>query len=205
MADLVMLLFIAGFLRGGWTSGFIRRLVGLGFLVVSFIAGAYLRAPAGALVNAFLPKIPPQYADMVGYGVAFAALLIVLNLASGLILKHVATTGIAHRTDQLLGLILGGVEALLILSAGIVILHTYTDPTSGATTLGFLHDIRVQVDDSTIGQLLEKTLVPLVLLILGPLLPKDIPSIVPRTIPGGIPGFPVGIPGLPGPTPTPHK
>ena len=88
-----MLLFIAGFLRGGWSSGFIRRLVGLVFLVVSFVAGAYLRAPAGALVNAFLPKIPAQYADMVGYTVAFSALLLVFNLFSGLILSRIAKTG----------------------------------------------------------------------------------------------------------------
>ncbi|GEM_PF-647287 len=196
MADLVLLLFIAGFLRGGWSSGFIRRLVGLIFLLVSFVAGAYLRGPAGALVTTFLPKIPPQYAEMVGYTVAFSALLIVFNVFSGLVLKRIAKTGLAHRTDQLLGVVLGGVEAVLIISAAIVILHTYTDPAAGTTTLGFLHDIRVAVDDSTIGKLLEDTTVPLVLLVLGPLLPKDISAIVPTTIPGGLPGFP----GLPFPT-----
>jgi uncharacterized membrane protein required for colicin V production len=196
VADLVLLLFIAGFLRGGWSSGFIRRLVGLIFLLVSFVAGAYLRGPAGALVTTFLPKIPPQYAEMVGYTVAFSALLIVFNVFSGLVLKRIAKTGLAHRTDQLLGVVLGGVEAVLIISAAIVILHTYTDPAAGTTTLGFLHDIRVAVDDSTIGKLLEDTTVPLVLLVLGPLLPKDISAIVPTTIPGGLPGFP----GLPFPT-----
>ena len=187
MADLVLLLFIAGFLRGGWSSGFIRRLVGLIFLLVSFVAGAYLRGPAGALVNTFLPKIPPQYAEMVGYAVAFSALLV---------LSRIAKTGLAHRTDQLLGVALGAVEAVLIISAAIVILHTYTDAAAGTTSLGFLHDIRVAVDESTIGKLLEDTTVPLVLLVLGPLLPKDISAIVPTTIPGGLPGFP----GLPFPT-----
>jgi uncharacterized membrane protein required for colicin V production len=199
VADLVLLLFIAGFLRGGWSSGFIRRLVGLIFLLVSFVAGAYLRGPAGTLVNTFLPKIPPQYAEMVGYTVAFSALLIVFNLFSGLVLSRIAKTGLARRTDQLLGVVLGGVEAVLIISAGIVILHTYTDPTAGTSGLGFLHDIRVAVDGSTIGKLLEDTTVPLVLLILGPLLPKDISSIVPSTIPGGLPGFPLPG-GLPFPT-----
>jgi uncharacterized membrane protein required for colicin V production len=199
VADLVLLLFIAGFLRGGWSSGFIRRLVGLIFLLVSFVAGAYLRGPAGTLVSTFLPKIPPQYAEMVGYTVAFSALLIVFNLFSGLVLSRIAKTGLARRTDQLLGVVLGGVEAVLIISAGIVILHTYTDPTAGTSGLGFLHDIRVAVDGSTIGKLLEDTTVPLVLLILGPLLPKDISSIVPSTIPGGLPGFPLPG-GLPFPT-----
>ena len=65
----------------------------------------------------------------------------------------------------------------------------------GIADLGFLHDIRTAVDDSTIGKLLEDTTVPVVLLVLGPLLPTDIKSIVPTTIPGGLPGFPV--PGIP--------
>lgn len=199
-----MLLFIAAFVRGGWSSGFIRRLFGLAFLGVSFVAGAYLRAPAGALVHTFLPKIPEQYSQMVGYLVAFSGLLIVLNVFSGVILSKVAKTGLARRTDQLLGLLFGGLEAVLVLSAGIVILHTYSDITSGITALTdlhFLHDLRIAVDDSTIGKLLEDTTVPFVLLVLGPLLPKDISTIVPTTIPGGLPGFP--IPGLPFPTSKP--
>jgi uncharacterized membrane protein required for colicin V production len=193
-----MLGFIAATVFGGFRSGFVRRLAGLIFLVVSFVAGAYLRAPAGALVNAVFPKIPEAYADMVGYSVAFGALLIAFNLFSSKILSRVATGGLSKVTDKVLGLVFGGIEAVLILSAAIVILHTYADASTGLAgikDIGFLHDIRVAVDESTIGKLLEDTTVPIVLLLLGPFLPKDISSIVPTTIPGGLPGFP--IPGLP--------
>jgi len=194
MADLVMLGIIAGFLRGGWSSGFVRRLAGLVFLGISFLAGAYLRGPVGALVHTFLPKVPEQYAETIGYSVAFSVLLVVFNLFSSKILSRVATGGFSKATDKTLGVIFGGLEAILILSAAIVILHTYTDPDSavtGISQLGFLHDLRVAVDGSTIGKLLEDTTVPLVLLLLGPFLPTDIKSIVPTAIPGGLPGFPV--------------
>src|SRR4051795_6576496 len=107
VADLVMLGIIAGFLRGGWSSGFVRRLAGLIFLGVSFLAGAYLRGPAGALVHTFLPKIPEQYAEAVGYSVAFSALLIIFNLFSSKILSRVATGGFSKATDRTLGLIFG--------------------------------------------------------------------------------------------------
>lgn len=193
-----MLGFIAVTVFGGFRSGFVRRVAGLIFLLISFVAGAYLRAPAGALVNAVLPKIPEAYADMIGYSVAFSALLVVFNLFSSKILSRVATGGLSQATDKVLGLIFGGIESILILSAAIVILHTYADASTGVAGIadvGFLHDIRVAVDESTIGKLLEDTTVPIVLLLLGPLLPKDISSIVPTTIPGGLPGFP--IPGLP--------
>ena len=198
MVDLVLLGFIAATVFGGWRSGFVRRLAGLVFLVVSFVGGAYLRGPAGALIHAVFPKIPEQYADMVGYSVAFSALLIVFNLFSSKILSRVATGGLSKATDKVLGVVFGGLEAVLIISAAIVILHTYTDASVGVsafTDIGFLRDLRLAVDDSTIGKFLEDTTVPLVLLVLGPLLPKDISSIVPTTIPGGLPGFP--IPGFP--------
>lgn len=201
MADLLLLGFIAGFVRGGWSTGFLRRLVGLGYIALSFVVGAYLREPVGALVVRFFPQIPPQYADMVGYSIAFTVLVAVLNIVTGPILKRVAVSGVSHRMDQALGAVLGGVEAILLISAAIVILDTYFG-TAGSLGkdpgLGFLKTLSEALDGSTIGQLLINTTVPFVLAVLGPLLPKDVSSVVPTGIPGlnGVPGFP----GFPTPT-----
>jgi uncharacterized membrane protein required for colicin V production len=194
MADFVMLLFVLAFLRLGWSSGLVRRVVGLLFLAVSFVAGAYLRFPAGAFVRTFLPHVPTVYANMIGYTIASTAFLIVLNLVARPVMSRLPKVGLARRTDQLLGLLFGGLEAVLILSVAILILHTYATTLDelGSTFVetGLLRDIRVAVDASTIGHLLEKTTVPFVLLVLGPLLPKDLTTIVPSNIPGGIPFFP---------------
>jgi hypothetical protein len=131
---------------------------------------------------------------MLGYTVASTAILIALNLAARPLISRAPKVGMARRTDQAFGLVFGGVEAILILSVAIVILHTYSTTLDelGSTFVdtGILHDIRVAVDHSTIGQLLAQTGVPFVLLILGPLLPKDITTVVPENIPGGIPFFP---------------
>ena len=194
MADFVMLLFILAFLRAGWNSGLIRRVLGLVFLAASFVVGAYLRFPVGGLINTVLPQIPKLYAAMLGYTVGSTAILIALNLAARPLMSRAPKVGMARRTDQAFGLVFGGVEAILILSVAIVILHTYSTTLDelGSTFVdtGILHDIRVAVDHSTIGQLLAQTGVPFVLLILGPLLPKDITTVVPENIPGGIPFFP---------------
>jgi len=198
VADLVLLGFIAGMALAGWRSGFVRRLIGLGFLLVSFLASTYLRTPAGAIVHGILPKIPQPYADMVGYSVAFPVILVALNLFAKPILDRAPQHGLSRATDAALGAGLGFAEAVLIGSVGIVILHTFTTIGSGLpggyVETGFLKDIRTQVDDSTIGGLLEQTVVPIVLLLLGPLLPKDIKDVVPTTIPGGLPFFPGGLP-----------
>ncbi|HJW22409.1 MAG TPA: CvpA family protein, partial [Candidatus Limnocylindrales bacterium] len=112
MADLVLLLFIGGLALAGWRSGFVRRLIGLAFLVVSFLAGAYVRVPAGAVVHSVLPKIPQAYAEMVGYSVAFAILLVGLNLVAKPILQRAPQHGLSRTTDAALGAILGFAEAV---------------------------------------------------------------------------------------------
>src|SRR6478609_5717111 len=102
VADLVLLLFIAGFVRGGWSTGFLRRLIGLGYIAISLVAGAYLRQPVGALVNQFFPKIPPSYAEMLGYSIAFGVLVAVLNLVSHQVLGKVAVQGVSRGLDKVL-------------------------------------------------------------------------------------------------------
>ena len=87
MADLLLLGFIAGFVRGGWST-FLRRLVGLAFIALSFVVGAYLRQPVGAVVGGIFPQIPEAYADMVGYSVAFTVLVVALNLITHPILAR---------------------------------------------------------------------------------------------------------------------
>ena len=202
MADLILIGFIAGFVRGGWSTGFLRRLAGLGFMAVAFVAGAYVREPVGALLVGIFPQIPPAYADMVGYTVAFAVLVAGLNIVTGPILKKATPGGLSMMLDKALGAALGAIEAVLIISVVIVILDTYFG-TAGALGqdpgLGFLKTVSQALDSSTIGQFLIHTTVPFVLAVLGPLLPKDISSLVPTEIPGT--GLPGGLPGLHPPLP----
>jgi len=204
MADVLLLGFIGGYIKGGWSTGFLRRLAGLGYMALSFVIGAYLRQPIGAIIAGIFPQMPAAYADMLGYSIAFTVLVAGANILTGPILSKVAVGGVSRKLDQALGAVLGGVEAVLIISAAIVILDTYFG-TAGALLqdpgLGFMKTISRALDSSTIGQALIHTTVSFVLAVLGPLLPKDISTLVPTTgLPGsGIPGL--GIPGFPIPTP----
>ena len=125
MADVLLLGFIAGYIKGGWSTGFLRRLVGLGYMALAFVVGAYLRQPIGAIIAGIFPQMPPSYADMLGYSVAFTVLVAGANILTGPILSKVAVNGVSRKMDQALGAVLGGIEAALIISAAIVILDTY--------------------------------------------------------------------------------
>ena len=191
MADIILLGFFATMAVGGWRTGFIRRLVGLAALVAAFILGAYLRGPLGAFVEVIVPDIPAEYAGMMGYLIAFGALTVGINVVAGAMLTQVAVGGMSRATDQALGAAMGLVEAVLIASATIVILHTYSEEVAllaKVAGFGLLHEVATGLDESTVGKLLEATTVPVVLAILGPFLPVDLTKLVPDTIPG-LPGL----------------
>jgi len=188
--DVVLVGFIAGWIFGGWRSGLLRRLIGIGFMAVSFVASAYLRYPIGAIATTFFKGIPPGYANLVGYTIAFPVILAALHLTSGFLLRRVRMGGITKELDAALGAVVGGVEAILIISAAIVILDAYYGTGTSlrqASGLAFLKSFTESFNASTTVHILRTTSVPVVLAILGPLLPKDIKSFVPTSLPTNLP------------------
>jgi uncharacterized membrane protein required for colicin V production len=208
--DIVLVGFIAGMIFAGWRTGFLDRLIGIGFMAFSFVASAYFRYPVGAFAATFLPKVPSAYVDLVGYAIAFPVVLGALHLARHLLLGRVRTEGLTKELDAGLGAVLGGVEAILIVSAAIVILDTYfgTSSTLGAMfPSGALKDLAASFNATETVHLLRGTTVPVVLAILGPFLPADVSTIFPGGLPTGLPGsglpggFPSALPGFPTATP----
>jgi uncharacterized membrane protein required for colicin V production len=196
--DVVLVGFIGGFIFGGWHTGFLRRVLGLVFLVVSFLAGAYFRVPVGAAAAAFFPNISPDYANLVGYTIVFPVVLGGLHILSARLIGDVRLHGITEEIDRALGAIFGGIEAVLILSAVVVILDTYFGTSSHlaqTADYAYLRSLTQALNATTTVGLLRDSTVPAVLTVLGPLLPTDLRSILPTGLPSGLPsGLPGGLP-----------
>ncbi len=190
--DVVLVGFIGASIFGGFRAGLIRSVLGLLFMAISFVIGAYLRYPIGALFTTFFKDVPSDYSNLVGYTIVFPVVLAGLHIVSGVLFKKVAVRGIEKGLDQALGAIFGGVEAILIISAAIVIVDTYLGTTQIRNTLGpgTLKTVTDALNGSTTVHILRDTTVPIVLGLLGPLLPKDISSL----IPAGLPSLPGGVP-----------
>ena len=196
MADVVLVGFIAGFIFAGWRTGFLRRLLGIVFLVAAFVVGAYFRYPVGAVAQQLFKDIPSDYANLVGYAIVFPVVLVALHVIADALIGRVAVRGLSREIDAALGAVLGGVEAVLILSVAIVILNAYfgTSSTIERTVApGLLREITAALNGSETVHLLRATTVPVVLAILGPLLPKDVTTLLPGGLPGRMP-FPVPVP-----------
>jgi uncharacterized membrane protein required for colicin V production len=194
--DVVLVGFIAGFVFGGWRTGFLRRLLGIGFMVAAFLLGAYFRYPVGAIASQLFKDIPSDYANLVGYAIAFPVVLAALHLVGNALIGRVAVRGVTRELDGALGAVFGGVEAVLILSAAVVILDAYFGTSSSigaAVAPGPLKELTKALNASETVHLLRSTTVPITLAVLGPLLPRDVGTLLPGGLPGRLP-FPVPVP-----------
>jgi uncharacterized membrane protein required for colicin V production len=191
--DVVLVGFIAAFIFGGWRTGFLRRLLGIVFLVAALVLGAYFRYPVGAIASQLFKDIPSDYANLVGYAIAFPVILAALHITAHVVIGKVAVSGMTKEVDAALGAVLGAVEAILILSAVIVIVDAYFGTSSviaDAVAPGMLKDFTKALNGAETVKLLRGTTVPVVLAILGPLLPKDLGSLRPTGLPNKLP-FPI--------------
>jgi uncharacterized membrane protein required for colicin V production len=206
--DVLLVGFIAGMIWAGWRSGFIRRLLGITFIVIAFLVGAYLRYPIGALSQALFKNIPTDYANLVGYAIAFPVILVALHLGANAVASRIPASGVSRELDKGLGALLGAIEALIIISVVVVIVDTYFGTSSNLRhTVGFaaLTSFANTFNASTTVHILRDTIVPLIQGVVSPLLPTNLRSILPNGIPGlptqtGPGGIPIpGVPGLPVP------
>jgi uncharacterized membrane protein required for colicin V production len=194
--DVLLVGFIVGFIVAGWATGFLRRLVGLGFIAVSFVLSVYLSKPFGDLIHAWFPDVTPAYAELWAYLLIFPAGLVALHLFVGRLLKNVAVRGVSRELDRALGAILGAVEAIVILTVVVIAIDRYSVQVAAGSfgSIRPLLDVLHAISTSTTARLLRETTVPFVLAIVGPLLPRDVSSLLDK-LPNGVKG---GIPGVPG-------
>jgi uncharacterized membrane protein required for colicin V production len=192
--DVVIAGFIAGFVYGGFRTGFLRRLLGIVYIVIAAVAGAYFRYPVGVLAKQVFPDIPADYANLVGYTIAFPAILAGLHIAEAVFLrKMVPQHGLSRELDQALGAVFGGVEAILILSVVVVVVDTYFGTKSQLASdipPGFLKSFTEAFNGAETVKLLRGTTVPVALAVLSPLLPKDLTTLFPNGLPSRLP-FPI--------------
>ena len=192
--DVVLVGFIAGFIYGGFRTGFLRRLLGIVFIAISAVAGAYFRYPVGLIAKQLFPDIPADYANMVGYSIAFPAILVGLHIFEALVLRKVVPQhGLSREADQALGAVFGGIEAILIVSVAVVVVDTYfgTNSTLAADIpSGLLKSFTEAFNASETVKLLLGTSVPVALAVLTPLLPKDLTTLLPNGLPARLP-FPI--------------
>jgi uncharacterized membrane protein required for colicin V production len=175
--DLLLILFFMGFFVLGFAQGTIRRLIGIASVLFSFLFAAALSEPLGNFLANNWSQFSRQYSYMIGFGTIFIASTVAFALVAQGFYKPQPLFAKARFADEILGGLLGIVQAGLILGAVIVILGSFflipgiaEDPEE----LNGLREIWNALETSAIVDVFQTTLIPAFFSIFGLFIPDSI-------------------------------
>ena len=175
--DLVLVLFFIGFFVLGFAQGAIRRVIGIGAIMFSFLLAANLYEPLGAFLANNWSQFSRQYSYMIGFGTVFLAAVIAFALVAQGWYKPQPLFAKARWADEIIGGVLGVIEAGIILGAVIIILGSFflipgiaQDPNE---LLG-LRELWEALETSKIVDYFQSTLIPGFFAVFGLFIPDSI-------------------------------
>ena len=180
--DLLLALYFIGFFVLGFAQGTIRRLLGILSILFSFLLAATLAGPLADFLGANWRQFTPEYSYMVGFGTVFVASTVAFALVIQGFYKPQPLFQKARFADELIGGLLGLVQAALILGAVIIILDSFfaipgIPPDSDE--LPFLREIWTALDSSKIVEVFRESLIPFFFLLTGLFIPDRLEAMYP--------------------------
>jgi membrane protein required for colicin V production len=175
--DLLVLLFCFGMFVLGFIQGTIRRVLGLASMLFSFLFAANLREPLGGYLAANWNDYPDEYAVMLGFGIVFVAATIAFTVVIQGFYHKQALFEKASFADEVIGGLLGVVQALFLVGCIIIILDSFfRDPTipRSDNEYAWIRDFFNFMNPSGFADLFRTRLIPGFITVFGLLIPTDI-------------------------------
>jgi uncharacterized membrane protein required for colicin V production len=180
--DILAAFFVAGFFVVGYVQGTLRRLLGLAICLVSLLLAMNLRDPLGAWLAGYWSDLPKAYVYMIAFGLSFLVIYILGSITVQTFYKRANLFGRATVLDELVGGILGAIQALLLIGILILVLDSYYHLPSavpGPRELDLLHRIYEFYNGSQIVDLYRSSLIPLFFALFGWIAPSDLREMYP--------------------------
>jgi len=175
--DLLVVFFVAGFFVVGYIQGTLRRLLGLAITLVSLLLALNLRDPLGAWLAQYWTQLPKAYVYMLAFGVSFLVIYLAGSVTVQTFYKRTPLFAKATVLDELIGGILGALQALVMVGTLILVLDSYyslpgipADPDE----IGLLRDIYNFYDTSQVAALFRDSLIPLFFALFGWIVPSEL-------------------------------
>jgi len=175
--DLLVVLFAFGMFVLGFIQGTIRRVLGLASMLFSFLFAANLRDPLGNYLAANWNQFPDEYAVMLGFGIVFVAATIAFTVVIQGFYHKQALFAKASFADEVIGGVLGVVQAFFLIGCIIVILDSFfLIPTIPKTDneFGWIRSFFDLLNTSAFADLFRTRLIPGFIAVFGLLIPTDI-------------------------------
>lgn len=175
--DLILVLFFMAFFVLGFAQGTLRRLIGLASILFSFLLAANLAEPLGVFLGNNWTQFSRQYSYMVGFGTIFVAAVLAFALVVQSFYRPQPLFEKARFADEIMGALLGLLQATVLLGAIVVILDSFfrlpgiaQDPQE----LPGLRELWTALDRSAIVAVLRTDLIPAFFGLTGLLVPDSI-------------------------------
>jgi uncharacterized membrane protein required for colicin V production len=184
--DLFLALFFIGFFVLGFAQGTIRRLIGIGSILFSFLFAANVAQPLADFLGDNWTQWDKQYSYMIGFLTIFVAASLAFAIVVQGFYKPQPLFERARFLDEILGGLLGLLEAAIILGALVIILDSFFKFTAippDPDEIQFLRTIWTELDKSAIVDFFRTTLIPAFFVLFGLFVPDTIENLYPKTPP----------------------
>lgn len=184
LSDWVIVLFFIGFFVLGFAQGTIRRLIGIGAILFSFLFAANVAEPLGGFLRSNWTNQNAQYSYMIGFLTVFVAAALAFAIVVQGFYRPQPLFEKARFVDEILGGLLGILQAALILGAIVVILGTYfwvPGLPESERELILLRELWTELDTSAIVGVFRSTLIPAFFFLFGLFIPDSIKVFYPST------------------------
>jgi len=175
--DLLVVLLSFGMFVLGFIQGTIRRVLGLASMLFSFLFAANLRDPLGNYLAKNWNQFPDEYAVMLGFGIVFIAATIAFTVVIQGFYHKQALFQKASFADEIIGGVLGIIQAFFLIGCVIVILASFFRiPTITRTENEFtwIRSLYDTTTTSAFADLFRTRLIPGFITVFGLLIPTDV-------------------------------
>ena len=180
--DLLVVFFVCGFFLAGFVQGTLRRLFGLAILLMALLFALNLRDPLGSWLGGYWTQYPKGYSSMLAFGGSFVVIYLAGSILAQVFYRRTQLFKRSTAVDEIVGGLLGIVQALLLVGAMIMILDSYFRLPGAAASpneIGIFRSIFGFYDPSQTAILFRDHLIPAFLALFAWIIPSGIRAIFP--------------------------
>jgi uncharacterized membrane protein required for colicin V production len=179
LVDLAILIVLFGAFIVGTMQGAIRRILGIISIVFAFLVSANLRDPVGDYLADHWQQYPFGYNHLLAFVILFCGLTVGFSVLIQGFYKHTELSAAHPILDDIVGGLLGLLEAFIVLTIVVIILGSYTMPDPFPGEVDQLRSADQLMSQSHIAGAIRDTVAPPVVHVLSVLLPGDLVSTFP--------------------------
>lgn len=177
VVDLVILGGLALFFFLGVMQGAIRRLIGIGSMLVAFLVAGNLRGPFGNFLADNWTQFNRDYNKLLAFVIVFVVVAVIASIVTQGFYKRTDISAEHPILDDIIGGLLGLLQGALLLLYVVIIMNSYILPAAGSGDLSYLRDAQdMIVNQSHIAIWLNDHVAPVFVHIVAILLPTELTS-----------------------------